>query len=115
MSSDCKILTAEEEDQVVSNSYNFRRWTPEELQQKHSPFERTQKKEFPFLFQKKRVVERKDVKTSLEDICAELKDTSITLYESHTPPYPPSPLAQVINPTSEVLVDLSNNMIVLEK
>lgn len=115
MSNDCKILTSEEEDLLVNNTYNFRRWTPEELQQKHSPFERTQKKEFPFLFQKKRVVERKDVKTSLEDICAELKDISITPYESHTPPYPPSPLPYLMNPTTEIVLDISNNTIVLEK
>ena len=123
MNSDCKILTLEEEELVDANRYNFRRWSSEELQRKQSPFERGTKREFPFLFQKKRAPERKDTKTSLEDICTQLNNVKIHTYELNTevylpstPPYPPysastTPLLMVneVEPT----VDISNNLLLL--
>ena len=116
MNSDCKILTLEEEELVDANRYNFRRWTSEELQRKQSPFERGTKREFPFLFQKKRTPERKDTKTSLEDICTQLNDVKMNDFEPNTPPYPPySPSSTPLLTVSEVqpVVDISNNILVL--
>jgi len=117
MNSDCKILTEEEEEALLdSNRYNFRRWSSEELQRKQSPFERGTKREFPFLFQKKRAPERKDTKTSLEDICTQLNNVKINQYEPNTPPYPPhSPLPTPLLTVSEVeqVVDISNNLLLL--
>ena len=68
MSDDCRIVDEDE-------SYNFRRFKPEELEKKYSPFEHVHKKDFPFLFQKKQI--HKDVietnKISLEHIIEQMK------------------------------------------
>ena len=126
MNSDCKILTEEEEELVDTTRYNFRRWTSEELQKKQSPFERGTRKEFPFLFQKKKFSERKDTKTSLEDICAQLKDVDVNTnidvnvdvnvdvneYKSLTPPYPPYSTTPLLT-VSEITTDISNNLLQL--
>ena len=104
MDQECKIVDEEE----ISN---FRRFKPEDLEKKYSPFERVQKKEFPFLFQKKQIP-KESTKTSLEDIINKMKDLSCNspafhsieypnllpltpLLGSHTPPFrcrtPPAP------------------------
>jgi len=73
MSDECRIVDEDE-------SYNFRRFKPEELEKKYSPFEHVQKKDFPFLFQKKQI--HKDVietnKISLEHIIEQMKNLGKT-------------------------------------
>ena len=113
MNSECKILDDEEIEMEEQNKLNFRRFKPEDLEKKYTPFERSQKKEFPFLFQKKRVNEREDQKISLEDIINKLKDLSLNVietshYPSMTPPYPPYPNDDEPIPT----LTLSTNIIV---
>ena len=71
MNQECKIVDEEEMS-------NFRRFKPEDLEKKYSPFERVQKKEFPFLFQKKQIP-KESTKTCLEDIIAKFKDLSCNL------------------------------------
>ena len=52
---ECQIKDDNEILEEENNRYNFRRFTPEEIQKKHSPFERvSKKKDIPFLFQKKK-------------------------------------------------------------
>lgn len=65
----------DQECQIVDEdaSLSFRRFRPDELEKKYSPFERVQKKDFPFLFQKKQV---KESKQSLDDIIGKFKDLS---------------------------------------
>ena len=67
MSEECRIVDEE--------TYNFRRFRPDELEKKYSPFERVQKKDFPFLFQKKHIP-KESTKTSLDDIMNKMKDLS---------------------------------------
>ena len=66
---ECQIKDDNEILEEENNRYNFRRFTPEEIQKKHSPFERvSKKKDIPFLFQKKKYSPKLDSKISLEDI-----------------------------------------------
>lgn len=105
MNNECQIKDDDEIMEEEKNRFNFRRFKPEELEKKYSPFERT-KKEFPFLFQKKREhpVQREEHRISLEDIISQVKDLSLNSPElkaicgnidedvklsPHTPPYPP--------------------------
>lgn len=67
MSEECRIVDEE--------TYNFRRFRPDELEKKYSPFERVQKKDFPFLFQKKHIP-KESIKMSLDDIMNKMKDLS---------------------------------------
>ena len=115
MNSECKILDDEEIEMEEQNKLNFRRFKPEDLEKKYTPFERSQKKDFPFLFQKKRMNEREDQKISLEDIINKVKDLSLNVIEtrhdtspSMTPPYPPYPNDDEPIPT----LTLSSNIIV---
>lgn len=80
MSQECKIV---DEDEIS----NFRRFKPEDLEKKYSPFERVQKKEFPFLFQKTKV---KETKISLDDIIAKFKDLSCNspIFKPINSPFP---------------------------
>ena len=103
---ECKIKDDDEIVEEEKQRYNFRRFTQEELNKKNSPFERFKKKEYPFLFQKKKVVSKESTSISLNEIIEKVKDLSfnspplsfinntntiepIDLYVSHTPPYPP--------------------------
>ena len=83
MSEECKIV---DEDAPLS----FRRFRPDELEKKYSPFERVQKKDFPFLFQKKQVM--KESKQSLDDIIGKFKDLSFNtvspIFNSNENPFP---------------------------
>ena len=109
MNQECKIKDDNEILEDEKNRFNFRRFKPEELEKKYSPFDRTQKKDFPFLFQKKRSMSKDDEKISLEDIMNKVKDLSfkspsisicsdiaipeieLDELEANTPPYPPNP------------------------
>ena len=79
MDQECKIV---DEDEQIS----FRRFKPEDLEKKYSPFERIQKKDFPFLFQKKQVKEFGSTKQSLDDIIGKFKDLS---FNSVSPSFNP--------------------------
>ena len=107
MDKECQIKDDEEILEEENNRFNFRRFKPEELEKKYSPFERT-KKEFPFLFQKKREEQKENHKISLEEIITKVRDLSVNSPElkaihenilvsnspSRTPPYPPSPIPE---------------------
>jgi hypothetical protein len=107
MNQECQIKDDDEIIEEEANRFNFRRFKPEELEKKYSPFERIHKKEFPFLFQKKRSGSRDDTKISLEDIITKVADISMNntsvnlqpnqfiynggIYEPTTPPFSPFP------------------------
>ena len=115
MNQECQI---KDEDEICEENtrFNFRRFKPEELEKKYSPFERTHKKEFPFLFQKKRTGSREDNKISLDEIITKIADISFNtvpvhlepnqfihnggIYEPSTPPFSPfvqgSPLPSLL-------------------
>ena len=82
MESKCEILDDNEIEELEKNmkQLNFRRFDVAELEKRFSPFDKTQKKEFPFLFQKK---VKKESKISLNDITSNKED------ESLTPPFSP--------------------------
>jgi len=84
MESKCEILDDNEIEELEKNikKLNFRRFDVAELEKRFSPFDKTQKKEFPFLFQKKSK-KITDQKISLNDITSNKED------ESLTPPYSP--------------------------
>jgi hypothetical protein len=69
MESKCEILDDSEVEELEKNikQLNFRRFDAAELEKRFSPFDKTQKKEFPFLFQKK-VKKITESKISLNDI-----------------------------------------------
>ena len=73
MGDDCRIVDEDE-------SYNFRRFKPEELEKKYSPFEHVHKKDFPFLFQKKQIHKDpiENTKISLEHIIEQMKNLGKT-------------------------------------
>ena len=97
MNKECQIKDDDEILEEEKQRYNFRRFTQEELNKKNSPFERFKKKEYPFLFQKKKVVSKESTSISLNEIIEKVKDLSfntppisfIDVDISHTPPYPP--------------------------
>jgi hypothetical protein len=94
MNGECKIKDDDEIVQEELNRYNFRRFTPEEIQKKYSPFERiSKKKELNFLFQKKKYSPKMEGKMSLEDIMSKMEHLDLSgntiINEAHTPPYPP--------------------------
>ena len=84
METKCEILDDNEIEELEKNvkKLNFRRFDAAELEKRFSPFDKTQKKEFPFLFQKKSK-KITDPKISLNDITSNKED------ESLTPPYSP--------------------------
>lgn len=99
----CEILDDEEMENQKALPYNFRRFEVEELQRRSSPFEKSQKKEFPFLFQKKkpRVIEEK--KISIDELMKKVNDIKLDdtqnciindedikmkEYKTYTPEYP---------------------------
>jgi hypothetical protein len=73
MESKCEILNDNEIEELEKNmkQLNFRRFDAAELEKRFSPFDKTQRKEFPFLFQKKK------------------KEHKEKEYESLTPPFSP--------------------------
>ena len=114
MNNECRIKDEDEIMEEEKNRFNFRRFKPEELDKKYSPFERN-KKEFPFLFQKNKreTVQKEDHKISLEEIISKVKDLSFnspTLYSPHTPQYPPWDLSGNIIMPSLDLNDISGNL-----
>ena len=132
----CQIKDDDEILEEEKNRFNFRRFKPEELEKRYSPFERT-KKEFPFLFQKKReVIPKEDHKISLDEIINKVRDLSFnspelnairenicedSKFSPHTPPYPPysrtaSPMPALELGDSAMITELkeSHEMIVDE-
>jgi hypothetical protein len=84
METKCEILDDSEIEELEKNvkKLNFRRFDAAELEKRFSPFDKSQKKEFPFLFQKK-IKKITEQKISLNDITSNKED------ESLTPPYSP--------------------------
>jgi len=70
----CKILDDHEIEDSKNRVTNFRRFEVEELQRKFSPFEKSnQKKEFPFLFQKKKTKIYEDKKISIDELMGKIE------------------------------------------
>lgn len=101
----CKILNDEEIEESKNVLTSFRRFDVEELQRKFSPFEKTthQKKEFPFLFQKKKMRVYEEKKISIDELMGKIEslkvddnsnaiiedtDEKFREYVSHTPEWP---------------------------
>ena len=97
MDEECKIVDEEE-------MCNFRRFKPEDLEKKYSPFERVQKNEFPFLFQKKQIP-KESTKTSLEYIINKMKDLSCNSpqFKPISPLDTPFPYLLPLTPISDTL------------
>ena len=92
MNNECKIKDDDEIVQEELNRYNFRRFTPEEIQRKYSPFERiSKKKELNFLFQKKKYSPKMEGKMSLEDIMSRMEHLDLSGNSPPSLPSPPSP------------------------
>jgi len=117
MNSECRIKDDDEILEEEKNRFNFRRYTPEEIEKKHSPFERNKKKDISFLFQKKKTHYKEERKISLDELVTSMdklttKDLSGnqyvyngTAYTPTTPPYPPESLEG-----DEVMkIDLNSN------
>jgi len=131
----CKILDDEEIQNAEEKQKNFRKWSIDDIDRRPFPFDRYQKKEFPFLFKKKPYY-REDNKISLDEIITKVKDLSMNSpilnsiqeninvptidldYESNTPPYPPEPLTPHYTPETlkscEHIPDLKLDDIQLE-
>jgi hypothetical protein len=77
MNKECQIKDDDEILEEENNRFNFRRFKPDELEKKFSPFERT-KKEFPFLFQKKREVPKEEQKISLDEIIMKVNNLQMS-------------------------------------
>jgi hypothetical protein len=77
--SNCKILDDNEIEDSKNTLTNFRRFEVEELQRKFSPFEKTkhQKKEFPFLFQKKKTKIFEDKKISIDELMGKIDNLKV--------------------------------------
>jgi hypothetical protein len=95
----CEILDDDEIHQQEENRsiFNFRRFDASELERRSSPFDKSQKKEFPFLFQKKSKRFTEEKKISLDELTSKLESISFDIrsideeeYKSLTPPYPPN-------------------------
>jgi hypothetical protein len=102
----CKIKDDDEILQDELNRYNFRRFTPEEIQKKYSPFERiSKKKEINFLFQKKKYSPKLEGKVSLEDLLSKIEnlDLSGNSFSPHTPTF--SPFSRGSSPVPELNLD----------
>jgi len=115
------------QDEDTPSRFNFRRFTSEEIEKKHSPFERIKKREFPFLFQKKKFLAKEEVKISLEDIITTVGDISQNtvslrpnqfvnngvIYEPNTPPYPPT--SNLNELMSELDLNTNENIVIDEQ
>jgi len=96
MNSECQIKDDDEIMEEEKTRYNFRRFTEEEIKNKNSPFERTKKKETPFLFQKKKGFQKEEFKISLEDIISKIDSLPLgPPYSPKTPPYYPTPISEL--------------------
>ena len=132
---ECKILDDNEIEAAEKEQFNFRRWKPEELEKKNSPFEKHSRREFPYLFQKKNIVPKEETKISLEEILTQVKELSLgpntPRFLCKTPPEPPSvpiddpphfdlsmiqPIPYLKIDTIPVLdtIDLSNNEVLMK-
>ena len=118
MNNICQIKDDDEILEEEKNRYNFGRFTPEEIQKKHSPFERvSKKKEIPFLFQKKRFSPKLEGKMSLEDIMDKIEklDLSGNTFSPKTPPYPPHTRPPTPMPSLELGPSILNEIVGLKE
>jgi len=107
MNNRCEILDDDEIELQEKNRaiFNFRRFDAAELEKRSSPFDKSEKKEFPFLFQKKSKRFTEEKKISLDELTSKLdsikldnhqnavisNDSNIVVdeYISNTPPWDP--------------------------
>ena len=101
----CKILDDDEIEDSKNRITNFRRFEVEELQRKFSPFEKTsnQKKEFPFLFQKKkpRVVLYEDKMISIDELMGKVETIKLDENKSAIIEEPRDELKESVSHTPE--------------
>jgi len=107
MNNECQIKDDDEILKEENNRFNFRRFTSEEIEKKHSPFERIKKKEFPFLFQKKREPYKEDTKISLDDIITRISDISLNSVNTVLGPNQFTHNGMVFEPTTPVLSSIA--------
>ena len=127
----CKILNDEEIETVEKEKQQFRKWNIDTSEKRSFPFDRYQKKEFPFLFKKKASMKEENTRISLDEIITRVKDLSMNSpvlasiqdnvalpqfdleTRSTTPPYPPMQLSEYeINYVKKLDLDLKSNDIV---
>lgn len=107
MNNRCEILDDDEIELQEKNKaiFNFRRFDASQLEKSSSIFDKTQKKEFPFLFQKKPKKFIEEKKISLDEITSKLNSIKLDNnknaiiandskmvedeYLSNTPPWDP--------------------------
>jgi hypothetical protein len=106
---ECKIKDDNEIIEEENKKLNFRRFTSEEIEKKHTPFERIRKNVFPFIFQKKRETFREDMKISLDDIITKISDISLNSLNPILAPHQFSHHGMVFEPTSPVLESVASN------
>ena len=112
---ECQIKDDDEIIEEENRRLNFRRFTSEEIEKKHTPFERVRKNVFPFIFQKKRETFREDTKISLDDIITKISDISLNSLNPILAPNQFSHHGMVFEPTSPVVEStVSNTSIVPE-
>lgn len=106
---ECQIKDDDEIIEEENKRLNFRRFTSEEIEKKHTPFERVKKNVFPFIFQKKRDTFREDTKISLDDIITKISDISLNSLNPILAPNQFSHHGMVFEPTSPVLESIASN------
>jgi hypothetical protein len=107
MNNRCEILDDNEIELQEKNRaiFNFRRFDAAELEKRSSPFDKSEKKEFPFLFQKKIKRSTEEKKISLDELTSKLDSIKLDNnknaiiandsrmvedeYVSNTPPWDP--------------------------
>lgn len=73
----CKILDDEEIETVNKERQTYRKWNMDGSEKRIFPFDRYQKKEFPFLFKKKANPKEENSRISLDEIITKVKDLSM--------------------------------------
>jgi hypothetical protein len=106
MNNRCEILDDDEIELQEKNRaiFNFRRFDAAELEKRSSPFDKSEKKEFPFLFQKKSKRFTEEKKISLDELTSKLDSIKLDNHQnavisnehliddeylSNTPPWDP--------------------------
>uniref|UniRef100_A0A6C0IFC0 Uncharacterized protein n=1 Tax=viral metagenome TaxID=1070528 RepID=A0A6C0IFC0_9ZZZZ len=95
MNNRCEILDDNEIELQEKNRsiFNFRRFDASDLEKRSSPFDKLEKKEFPFLFQKKPKRFTEDKMISLDELSSKLESIRFlnnkNEYKSLTPPWNP--------------------------
>lgn len=127
----CKILDDDEIE--IKEKPQFRVWNVDASEKRTFPFDRYQKKEFPFLFKKKSIPKEENSKISLDEIITKVKDLSMNSPVLHaiqenvdlpelelnnrssTPPYAPVKLTQEeVDFVKQLDLDLKSKDVILK-